>query len=73
METRASPRLILVCESVHAVKKKGKYKVEEENTLHKDKITDNAAFFVTVLLNCLVEYAKKRHSVLLLTLHMPQK
>lgn len=33
MEKRASPRLIPMCESVHTVKKKGKYKVEEELTI----------------------------------------
>lgn len=38
-----------MCESVHTVKKKkGKYKVEEENIFHKDKITDDTGFFLYI-------------------------
>lgn len=53
-----------MCDSVHAVKKKkkGKYKVEEENTFYKDKITDDSYFFFIFLFNWLGEYPKKRHS-----------
>lgn len=52
VENTASPRLIAVCESVHAVKRKGK--LNKKNTFYNDNINVN-----TVFTSSLVEKCKK--------------
>lgn len=67
VENTASPRLISVCESVHAVQRKGK--LNKKRT----QFTLPSTLLLHPCSTDLWKNAKRRSEVLLLTLHTPQK